>query len=343
MDLCVEVLRAAKTIAADLQAADCLLESFFISLSDAHNFAYGAHLRAKLILYALELLKCPAGELDYNIIAVRNILVQRAVLCRRRISSKVSPAASIADTRAIGKPVALEARAEEREVLGLISMTMIRSVYRVMGELHVRSADYLDGVNDLDKPAPADASVHLLGMVSMGAEQKESPVCTPSGSIFSIKHTVIILFVRVTDNLQLQLFPAKDGLLYQYLADQAGLQTSGNNRLQLLDIVYQTAAGAAHGVCRTENDRIAQLVCDRQCFVYRIGNFTACHLDAQRLSIVFLNSIRSSPRSMASTCTPMTFTPYLSRTPAAAKLGAQIQAGLTAQVRKQGVRTFLCQ
>ena len=31
------------------------------------------------------------------------------------------------DTRAIGKPVALEARAEEREVRGLISMTTIRS------------------------------------------------------------------------------------------------------------------------------------------------------------------------------------------------------------------------
>ena len=29
--------------------------------------------------------------------------------------------------------------------------------------------------------------------VSIGAEQKESPVCTPRGSIFSIKHTVIML------------------------------------------------------------------------------------------------------------------------------------------------------
>ena len=43
------------------------------------------------------------------------------------ISFKVSPVASMADTRAIGKPVALEARAEEREVRGLISMTTTRS------------------------------------------------------------------------------------------------------------------------------------------------------------------------------------------------------------------------
>ena len=39
------------------------------------------------------------------------------------------PVASIAETRAIGNPVALEASAEERDVLGLISMIMSRSVF----------------------------------------------------------------------------------------------------------------------------------------------------------------------------------------------------------------------
>ena len=41
---------------------------------------------------------------------------------------RVSPVASIAETKAMGKPVALDARAEEREVRGLISMTISRSV-----------------------------------------------------------------------------------------------------------------------------------------------------------------------------------------------------------------------
>ena len=44
------------------------------------------------------------------------------------MSFRVRPAASIADTKAIGKPVALEASAEEREVLGLISMMISLSV-----------------------------------------------------------------------------------------------------------------------------------------------------------------------------------------------------------------------
>ncbi len=39
------------------------------------------------------------------------------------------PLASLAETRAIGKPVALEASAEERDVRGLISMMTTRPVF----------------------------------------------------------------------------------------------------------------------------------------------------------------------------------------------------------------------
>ena len=61
----------------------------------------------------------------------------------------------------------------------------------------------------------------------MGAEQKESPVCTPMGSMFSMKQTVIMLFVGVADDLELKLFPAKYGFLHQHLAHKAGLQCRG--------------------------------------------------------------------------------------------------------------------
>ena len=44
------------------------------------------------------------------------------------MSRRVRPAANMAETSAIGKPVALEASAEERDVRGLISMTIILSV-----------------------------------------------------------------------------------------------------------------------------------------------------------------------------------------------------------------------
>jgi hypothetical protein len=40
----------------------------------------------------------------------------------------VKPPANLADTNAMGNPVALEAKADEREVLGLISITTTRPV-----------------------------------------------------------------------------------------------------------------------------------------------------------------------------------------------------------------------
>src|SRR4029450_3564159 len=45
-----------------------------------------------------------------------------------RISSRVSPIASLAAIFAIGKPVAFEASADERDTRGVISMTMMRPV-----------------------------------------------------------------------------------------------------------------------------------------------------------------------------------------------------------------------
>ena len=111
------------------------------------------------------------------------------------ISSRFRPEASIADTSAIGKPVALLASAEEREVLGLISITMILPLTGSWANC------------TFVPPMTSTSSTILYAclcsscctsseMVSIGAEQKESPVCTPIGSIFSIKHTVIILFLE---------------------------------------------------------------------------------------------------------------------------------------------------
>ena len=86
----MEILRKAESVTADLQASDCLLECFLISLTDTHNFAHSTHLGTKLILYILELLKCPSCELDYDIIATRNIFVERSVYTTRNLIQRKS-------------------------------------------------------------------------------------------------------------------------------------------------------------------------------------------------------------------------------------------------------------
>ena len=79
LGLLMEILCKAKTVTADFQAADCLLESFLVGLTDTHDLAYGSHLSTQLVLRILEFFKCPTGKLNYHIISAGYILIQCTV------------------------------------------------------------------------------------------------------------------------------------------------------------------------------------------------------------------------------------------------------------------------
>ena len=70
----------SQTIASGFQGTDCFLECFLIILTDTHDFTNGSHLGTQLILHTLELFKSPACKLNNNIISVRHIFIQRAIL-----------------------------------------------------------------------------------------------------------------------------------------------------------------------------------------------------------------------------------------------------------------------
>ena len=112
------------------------------------------------------------------------------------ISSSRYPTASRAAIFAIGKPVALEASADDRETRGFISITTISSVAgltanctfeppvstptaRITAIAWSRSSWYWRSVSDI-----------------CGATVTESPVWTPIGSTFSIEHTITTLSAR---------------------------------------------------------------------------------------------------------------------------------------------------
>ena len=104
--------------------------------------------------------------------------------------------ASRAAILAIGKPVALEASAEDRDTRGFISMTTIRPV---------RGST----ANWMLQPPVSTPTARITAMatsrmcwysrsvrVMAGATVTESPVCTPIGSMFSIEQTTTTLSWR---------------------------------------------------------------------------------------------------------------------------------------------------
>ena len=147
----------------------------------------------------------------------------------------------------------------------------------------------------------------------------ESPVCTPTGSMFSMEHTATALprLSRMTSN-SISFHPEMQ-LLHQNLGNGRQAQAVfGNLRAVLRAVLADTAAAAAQGVGRAHNDRIADFL--------RKGQRVVDIRPPPRLgiqgwpmaSMVSLKFCRSSALSMVSQVAPRSLTPWASRKPSLA-------------------------
>jgi hypothetical protein len=98
-----------------------------------------------------------------------------------------------AATLAIGKPVAFEARAEERDTRGFISMTTMRpsAGFRANWTFEPPVSTPISRSTAIEA-----ARIHWYSLsvrVRAGATVIESPVWTPIGSMFSIEQTMMQL------------------------------------------------------------------------------------------------------------------------------------------------------
>ena len=146
--------------------------------------------------------------------------------------------------------------------------------------------------------------------------------------------------VFITDNLQLQFFPAENGLFNKDLTYKAGLKTSGTNGLQFFLIVNQTAAGATHCVSRTKNHRIIQLIRNVKGFLHTIGNLTSRHLNTKLIhGMLKFNTVFTTLNGIH-LYTDNLHIIFVQNT-GLVQLRTQIKTGLSAKIRQKGIRTFL--
>ena len=214
--LCLQLSNMAKTITASLQASDGLLEGFLVVLTDAHNLANGAHLGAKLVFHTLELFKCPTGKLNNNIISVRNILIQRSVLSARNLGKLQARCQHCADkcdrkTSRLG----CQCGGTRGSRVNLNNDDPV--AYGIMRKLYVRTTDDLNGFYD--------AVCIVLQSCLQLLRNRQHGSCTEGiSSVYA--HGIDVLdkadgdevVVSITNDLQLQLFPAENGFLNQNLS-----------------------------------------------------------------------------------------------------------------------------
>src|SRR5712675_1826119 len=149
-------------------------------------------------------------------------------------SSSVYPTASFAATLAIGKPVAFEASAEERDTRGFISITTMRPSAGLTPNCTLEPPVSTPISRSTASEASRMIWYSLSVSVSAGATVMESPVCTPIGSRFSIEQTMMQLsFLSRTTSISNSFQPSTDAAIDDL--DEFGLG------------VGDAAAGAAHG------------------------------------------------------------------------------------------------
>ena len=111
-------------------------------------------------------------------------------------SSKVYPTANFAAILAMGKPVALDARAELRETRGFISMMTMRPSFGLMPNCTfdppVSTPISRRQAMEASRIRWYSRSVSVIA----GATVTLSPVCTPMASRFSIEQTMMQLSLR---------------------------------------------------------------------------------------------------------------------------------------------------
>jgi len=146
-----------------------------------------------------------------------------------------------------------------------------------------------------------------------------------------------LLSLGVADDLQLQFFPAQNGFLDEDLVDEAGGQPPAGDRSQLLDVEDGAAAGAAHGVGRTDDDRVPELLRDLLRFVDAVGNLAARHLDLEsRHRVLEGLAVLASLDGIDFHADDLDA--VLIEHARGRQFGGEIEPGLAAEIGQQGIR-----
>ena len=207
-----KVLCTAQTRTPRLKAADCFLKRFLVRFADAHDFTDRAHLRAQLIFGAFEFFKRPAGKFDNDVIAGRNVFIQRSALSAGDFVQR-QPAGQHCRNKRNREAGRLACQRGGAGGAGINFDDNDAVGNRIVRKLHVRSADDADIFHD------------LIGLILQPAlhRRRNGEHRRGAEGIAGVDAHRIDIFdeadgnhiaLCVADNLQLKLFPAENGFFH---------------------------------------------------------------------------------------------------------------------------------
>ncbi len=176
-----------------------------------------------------------------------------------RISSRVYPTASFAAIFAIGKPVAFDASADDRDTRGFISMTTSRPVPGCTANWMLQPPVSTPTARSTAMPTSRMCWYSRSVSVIAGATVIESPVCTPIGSRFSMEQTTTTLSRRSRISSSSYSFqPSTDSSMSTSCTGDAA-RPSAREPVEVLGRVRHARAQSTHRERRPDHHRQAQI------------------------------------------------------------------------------------
>ncbi len=233
--------------------------------------------------------------------------------------------ASFAAILAIGKPVALDASAEERETRGFISMTIMRPVAGSIANWMLQPPVSTPTSRRMAMPTSRMCWYSRSVRVIEGATVTESPVWTPMGSTFSMEQTTttLSLWSRMSSS-SYSFQPSTDSSMRTSVVGDSArpFPAMRSTSSQVWAMPEPRPPMVKEGRMTTGRPR-SLTVSRTSSMVWQTAERGT---SPPTSSTTCLNCWRSSPRWMASMSAPMSSTPYFSRMPALWRPTAALRA-----------------
>ena len=247
-----------------LEGTDSLLQRLFERPADGHHFPDGLHLRSERGVRPRKLFELPLGDFHHHIINRR---------LERRRGFPRDVVGNFVEGHAHGEPRGDLGDGESRRFAGQRRAARHARVHfdhhhasglRVNGKLNIRSSGFHAHFPDDGRRGVAHVLVFLVGQ---GLRRSDGDgvagVHAHGVEIFNRAddHEVV---AEVAHHLQLEFFPAEDGLLHQRLVHRAGVERGRNGFRKFFAVIGDRTAGAAERERRANHHGIAQLVAQAQ-------------------------------------------------------------------------------
>ena len=269
------------------QRTDSLHQGTLEVVADTHNLAGSFHLCGQGTFGTDKLIKGQTRDLDYTV--VQHGFKAGVGLSGDGIGNLIQGVtqSNLGCNLGDGITGSLGSQCGRTAYTGVDLDNTVFKAVRMQGILYVTAAGDAQLADDVQRRGTQHLVLFIAQRLGRSHNDTVTGMHTHRVNIFHITNGNAVA-CTVTHNLVLDLFPAGDAALYQYLSHTGKAQTILQDFFHFHRIVGDTAAAAAQSIGRTKYDRITDFFCESQTILHALYHERRSH----RLTDLFHGALK---------------------------------------------------